>query len=136
MQFDREVDVLIVGTGNGALTSAVCLHQMGVKDLLVIEKSELIGGSSSRSGGGVWVPNNRYAKAAGVQDSREDALLYLKNTIPPEDVPQDLQTTYIDMAPKMVDFLHTHSRVRYWSLEHYPDYYTNLPGARTGHPGS
>lgn len=133
MQFDREVDVLIVGTGNGALTSAVCLHQMGVQDLLVIEKSELIGGSSSRSGGGVWVPNNRYAKAAGVQDSREDALLYLKNTIPPEDVPQDLQTTYIDMGPKMIDFLHTHSRVRYWSLEHYPDYYTNLPGSRTGH---
>ena len=45
MNFDRTVDTLIVGTGNGALTTAVCLHQMGVTDLLVIEKSDKIGGS-------------------------------------------------------------------------------------------
>ncbi len=133
MNFDRTVDTLIVGTGNGALTTAVCLHQMGVTDLLVIEKSDKIGGTSSRSGGGVWVPMNRYAQAAGAKDSREDALAYLAATIPPEDTPQELIDTYVDNAPKMVEFLHQHSRVRYISLEHYPDYYTDRAGARTGH---
>ncbi len=133
MNFDRTVDTLIVGTGNGALTAAVCLHQMGVTDLLVIEKSDKIGGTSARSGGGVWVPMNRYAQAAGAKDSREDALAYLAATIPPEDTPQALIDTYVDNAPKMVEFLHQHSRVRYISLEHYPDYYTDRAGARTGH---
>ncbi len=133
MLFDQTVDCLIVGTGNGALTAAICLHQMGVQDLLVIEKSDKIGGTSARSGGGVWVPMNRYAKAAGAKDSREDALAYLAATIPPEDTPQELIDAYVEHAPAMVDFLHEHSRVRYQSLEHYPDYYTDRTGARTGH---
>ena len=40
---------------------------------------------------------------------------------------------YLQHAPEMVDFLHEKTRVRYMSLEHYPDYYTDLPGAKPGH---
>ena len=38
MNWDREVDVLVVGTGNGGLTAAVCNWEMGTKDILIIEK--------------------------------------------------------------------------------------------------
>ena len=70
------------------MTSALCSYEMGAKDVLVIEKADKYGGTSSVSGGGVWIPNNRYAKAAGADDSAEEAKTYLKNTIPAEDVPE------------------------------------------------
>ena len=131
--WDYSVDVLVVGSGNGALTSALCCYEMGIKDVLVIEKAELYGGTSSVSGGGVWVPCNRYAMAAGADDSIEQAREYLHHTIPKDDVPQAMIDTYLNNAPKMIDFLHRHTRVRYQSLAHYPDYYSDKPGAKNGH---
>jgi len=139
MNWDKEVDILVVGSGNGALTAGVCSHDMSkaktgkAADILVIEKSDKVGGTSAISGGGVWVPNNRYAKAAGADDSFEDAFEYLDNTIPKDKVERDMLKTYLSNAPKMVDFLHENSRVRYESLGEYPDYFSNLPGAREGH---
>ena len=59
-EWEFEYDVVVVGSGNGALTSALCAHDGGAK-VLVIEKSSQLGGTSASSGGGVWIPNNRYA---------------------------------------------------------------------------
>ncbi len=132
-EFDREVDVLVVGTGNGGLTAAVCNWELGSKDVLIIEKADKVGGTSATSGGGIWIPVNHYAKEAGASDSPEDAKTYLINTLFGEDVPEELIDTYIENAPKMLRFLHDKSDVRYMSLEHYPDYYTNVDGAREGH---
>ncbi|WP_372748686.1 FAD-binding protein [Litorivivens sp.] len=132
-QWDHSVDVLVVGSGNGALTAALACYEMGTQDVLVIEKSDLVGGTSATSGGGVWIPCNRYAKAAGAQDSFEDAKKYLMSTIPEGDVPEEMIDTYLQVAPEMVDFMHERTHMRYESLEHYPDYYTNVEGSRTGH---
>lgn len=131
--WDHSVDVLVVGSGNGGLTAALSCYEMGTKDVLVIEKADLVGGTSATSGGGVWIPCNRYAKAAGAQDSFEDAKTYLKNTTPEGDVPEEMVDAYLRNGPKMVDFLHERTDVRYETLEHYPDYYTNVDGSRTGH---
>lgn len=131
--WDHAVDVLVAGSGNGGMTAAVCAHEMGAGDVLLIEKHDKFGGTSAISGGGVWVPCNRYARAAGAADSREDALRYLEATVPAESVPREMLETYVDNAPRMLDFLHERTRVRYVTLPQYPDYYSMLPGARTGH---
>ena len=44
--YDHEYDVIVVGSGNGALTSAICSHDGGAK-VLVIEKSNQFGGTSA-----------------------------------------------------------------------------------------
>ena len=131
--WDFSVDVLVVGSGNGGMTAALCNYEMGSKDVLVIEKSEKFGGCSAISGGGVWIPNNRYAKAEGADDSADDAMAYLDAVIPEGSVPKPLIETYLENGPKMVDFLHERTHVRYESLEHYPDYYSFAPGAKAGH---
>ena len=131
--YDREVDVLVVGTGNGGLTAAICNYEMGSPDVLIIEKSDKVGGTSATSGGGIWIPVNHYARACGAKDSAEDAKAYLMATLDGEDVPEELIDNYIENGPKMLQFLHDRSDVRYESLEHYPDYYTNAEGAREGH---
>ena len=133
MTWDREVDVLVVGTGNGALTSALCNWEMGSKDLLVVEKTDKVGGASASSGGGIWIPANHYAKACGAEDSIEDAKTYLMGTLFGEDVPEEMIDAYLENGPKMLKFLSDRTDVRYESLEHYPDYYTNYDGARAGH---
>lgn len=131
--FDHSVDVLVVGTGNGGFTSAVCNYEMGSKDVLVIEKSDKAGGTSATSGGGIWVPCSHYAKERGAEDSIEEARNYLRETLQGEDVPAELVDTYLENGPKMLRFLHDRTPVRYESLDHYPDYYTNVAGAKEGH---
>ncbi len=131
--WDHSVDVLVVGSGNGGLTAAVCSHEMGAGDVLVIEKSDMYGGTSAISGGGVWIPSNRYARAAGAEDSFDKAKTYLLNTTPAGQVPEHMVDAYLENGPKMVDFLHEHTQVRYVTLEHYPDYYSDQDGSMPGH---
>ena len=130
---DFPVDVLVVGSGNGALTAALCAYELGVRDVLVVEKSDRYGGTSATSGGGVWIPCNRYAREAGAQDSLTEASEYLQGTIPPGAVPAEMIDTYLREGPRMIDFLHERTRVRYQSLAHYPDYWSFFPGAKHGH---
>ena len=133
VKWDQEVDVLVVGTGNGALTAALCNWEMGTRDVLIIEKTDKVGGTSATSGGGIWIPVNHYAKACGAEDSPEDAKKYLMGTLFGEDVPEEMIDTYIEQSPRMLRFLADRTDVVYESLEHYPDYYTNFEGARAGH---
>ena len=130
---DVSVDVLVVGSGNGALTAALCAYEMGAKDVLVVEKSELFGGTSATSGGGIWIPCSRPAQEAGAKDSYAEALQYVQGSTPAGAVPLAMQETYLKEGPKMLDFLQARTRVRYESLAHYPDYWSNLPGAKHGH---
>ena len=132
MQWDDSVDVLVVGSGNGGLTAAVCLHEMGAGEVLTIEKGARFGGTSAYSGGGIWIPNNHYAQAAGAQDSMAEARDYLRHALPADTDPA-LVDAYLSNAPRMLKFLHERAAVRYVSLAHYPDYFSNLPGAKAGH---
>ncbi len=132
-KWDEEVDVVVVGSGNGALTAAVTAHDGGAQ-VLIVEKAPLFGGTSASSGGGVWIPNNRYAKAAGVQDSPQDARDYLEHVSPPGKIRPELLDAYVERGPEMIDYLHNNTNwVRYVSLEHYPDYFPEAPGGKTGH---
>ena len=130
---DVSVEVLVVGSGNGALTAALCAYEMGARDVLVVEKSALYGGTSATSGGGIWIPCSRPAQEAGAKDSYAEALQYVQGSTPAGAVPPGMQETYLKEGPKMLDFLQARTRVRYESLAHYPDYWSNLPGAKHGH---
>ena len=125
--------MLVVGSGNGGLTAALCNYEMGTKDVLVLEKANKIGGTSATSGGGIWIPCSHYSVEAGASDSLDEAREYLKASLGDADVPEELVEAYLVNGPKMLRFLHDRSDVRYESLDHYPDYYTNLSGSKTGH---
>lgn len=104
------------GPVTGGLTAALCSYEMGTRDVLVVEKSDLYGGTSSISGGGVWIPCNRYARAAGAEDSIDRARTYLRQLITEEEVPEYQLQAFLENGPKMVDFLHRRTRVRYVTL--------------------
>ena len=131
MEWDYEFDVVVVGSGNGALTAALCSHDGGAKTL-VIEKSSQFGGTSATSGGGVWIPNNRYAKAENVNDSDQDARNYINSVSPEGMIKDELIETYISEGPRMIDYLHENSQVKYRNLAHYPDYFPDNTGGKEG----
>ncbi|HQR02821.1 MAG: FAD-dependent oxidoreductase [Proteobacteria bacterium] len=133
MNWDTTVDVLIVGSGNGGLTAALCCYEMGAKNTLVIEKADKYGGTSSYSGGGIWIPCNQYAQAAGAQDSLQDASAYLHAVLPHERIDTSLIDVYLKTAPEMLSFLTERTQVKYRDLPMYPDYFSDAPGAKSGH---
>ena len=75
--WDREVDVVVMGSGGAALVAAITAHDKGSK-VLVLEKTHQIGGTTAFSGGVPWIPLNRYMKDAGIEDTRENALKYIR----------------------------------------------------------
>lgn len=130
-QFDQEVDVLVIGSGAGALTAAVAASVEGCKQVLVVEKSDQYGGTSAMSGGGIWIPNSHYARAEGVKDSSSEALQYLKAVIGDEVSEQRLQA-YVEKAPEMLEYMANNSRLAYETVP-YSDYYPEMPGGKEGY---
>lgn len=129
--WDEEFDVVVVGSGAGGMTAALCAAGEGLK-ALVIEKSEFYGGTSAVSGGGIWIPCNDDIEKNGGRDSYEAALGYVK-LLTEGEVPESRIAAYLQNAPEMVRHLARHFGVRFRSVPLYPDYYPNKPGGMDGH---
>lgn len=124
------VDVLVVGSGAGAMTAAICAHDAGLSVCLV-EKSGQFGGTSAVSGGGIWIPNNDKMKVAGIDDNEQDSLRYLKAATRGEVGESRLQA-YVRYAREMLAYMESRTHVKYNTVVTYADYYQALPGSRTG----
>jgi 3-oxosteroid 1-dehydrogenase len=132
-RFDREVDVLVVGSGAGGMTTALTADHEGLTTL-VIEKTEFFGGSTARSGGGAWVPNAPALLREGQRDDPEAVLAYLDRLIG-DRVPRVRRETYVREAPRMMEFLEHQGPYLaggfFW-IEGYSDYHPELGGHPLG----
>ena len=124
-----EYDVLVVGSGAGALTAAITAHDNG-GTVLVIEKSDMYGGTSATSGGGIWIPCNHLMAEHGETDSPEAALEYLKACVG-DNVSDSRLKSYVQNAPKMLKDMEDNSDVKFVSTP-YADYLTEKPGSKDG----
>ncbi|ATL65368.1 3-oxosteroid 1-dehydrogenase [Nocardia terpenica] len=123
---DREYDVVVVGSGAAGMTAALTAAHHGLR-AVIIEKAPHYGGSTARSGGGVWVPGNRALLASGRPDDREQARRYLYSIVG-DAVPRERIDTYIDRGPEAVDFVLEHTPLKLRWVPGYSDYYPEAPG--------
>jgi succinate dehydrogenase/fumarate reductase flavoprotein subunit len=130
MHFDLDTDVLVLGSGACGLTAAVAAADAGVR-VTLLERSDLIGGTSAVSGGIVWVPNNHLEPAAGIADSRAQALAYLES-LSLGVMDMELATAFVDRAPEMIRFLEARTQLRFHIAQNYPDYHPERPGGMPG----
>jgi succinate dehydrogenase/fumarate reductase flavoprotein subunit len=130
-KWDRVVDVMVVGSGGAALVAATLAHDGGA-EVLVVEKADLLGGTTAVSGGVMWLPGNHLMAATGVIDSREDAIAYITRLANGHEHDPALIETFVDTAPEMLSYLHEHTYVRMAVVPNFPDYYFayDVPGKR------
>lgn len=124
-------DVIVVGSGAGALTAALRANDLGMS-VLVIEKSDKFGGTSALSGGGIWIPMNPQIAGLGGEDNFEDAWTYV-TTATRNMVSTTRLRAYLDTGPVMLRWLAEATRLTFHALPRYPDYYPDLPGSRPGY---
>lgn len=125
--FDKTVDVLVIGSGGGGMTAALTAQAKGL-DTLVVEKSPQFGGSTALSGGGIWVPGAPSQKRAGYSPDADGVVDYLTQ-ITGGLVSAARLRQYVEQAPEMMDFLEKRSPwLEFVWKPGYADYYPELPG--------
>ena len=142
-ELSYEADVVVVGSGAAAFSAAITARSQG-SEVIMVEKASSPGGTTARSGGGYWIPNNRFMRAHGLQDPKDDAVRYMARYSYPQlynpnelhlGLPENeynLITTYYDKAPEACDFLAQIGALKSmisvgWSGQPAPDYQENMP---------
>ena len=127
-----QFDVVVVGSGAAALGAAATAAASGLSTLIV-EKSRYWGGTTSYSGGGIWIPANPLLVADGYPDSVEEGLIYLDEIV--GDVgpcsTRERRLAFLQNGPLAVSFLISEG-LRVQRTPRYPDYYPEKPGGKIG----
>jgi 3-oxosteroid 1-dehydrogenase len=120
-KWDREVDLVSIGSGGGGLAAAIAAHDHGLKSV-VIERSDEVGGVTAYSMGEVWIPGNHFARQLGLSDSTESGYRYVKS----------LSMGYGHDAAILNQSIHGPVALKYFAdaiglkmqvIRHFPDYY-------------
>ena len=121
----EDVDVVVVGAGTG-MFAALAAADRGMS-VLVVEKAAHVGGSTSLSGGGFWIPGNSILRDNGQQDDPERIRTYLRAATRGE-VEDERWQTHIDVGPEAVDLLRRATPLKFQFMKEYADYFPELPG--------
>ncbi|MFF2732610.1 FAD-dependent oxidoreductase [Streptomyces sp. NPDC058008] len=129
-EWDEEYDVIVVGSGGGALTGAYLAARAGL-DTVVVERTGRLGGTSSYSGGAMWLPGSPVQRRDGVPDSTESARTYLRALL--DDSAEAKLETFLAQAPALVERLEQDPALTF-TFQAFPDYYERpgrVPGGRS-----
>lgn len=143
-KWDREADIICVGSGAAALTAAVTSAALGNR-VLVLEKGPITGGTTRKSGGVFWIPNHYWLRQQGTDDRKADCMRYLCRMAYSERYRADSPTlgldppayalleAFYDNGCRMVDRLRELNALRIapfqmWQMKRSePDYQDHLP---------
>lgn len=132
---EQQFDVVVVGSGAGALLTAIRAADEGLS-ALVVEKADVVGGTSAVSGGGIWIPDNHDMARHGLRDSIDAAFRYVKSCATGL-ASDDRVLAYVETARQMARYLEQIG-VPYRAMPRYADYYPHIehamPGGRTMDP--
>lgn len=130
MAAEFECDVVVVGSGAAGLAAALAASADGAR-VIVLEKAHVLGGMTAMSAAGTWVPANHHMLAAGLSDSPEEALAYLRATAPPgwvEDEGELWEALAQNSAP-MLRFVEEKTPLVF-ELVNGPDPFAEAPGGK------
>ena len=94
-QWAMETDVICVGSGAASCSAAVTATHLG-DQVILLEKAPIFGGTTRRSGGVAWIPNNFTLKQHGQVDDEAKCLQYMARYAYPERYKPDSPTLGLD----------------------------------------
>lgn len=130
MDKQEEFDVVIAGSGAGGLSTAIKAASEGLS-VLVVEKADKFGGTTARSGGWIWIPNNSQGQREGVGDSLDKARTYLKVEAG-NHFDADRVEAFLTNGPKMLDWFEANTDVQFTLGSYFSDYHPEQPGGLEG----
>jgi succinate dehydrogenase/fumarate reductase flavoprotein subunit len=125
-----EVDIVVLGSGAAGLTAALTASLTGLR-AVVIEHEPVIGGTSARSSGTVWVPGSHYLPSSSANEDRDRAARYLEALVG-EKGESAMRDAFLENAPLMVADLDRHAGIEFRPYQAAPDYRQDCPGAAGG----
>jgi len=120
-------DVVVVGAGGAGLSAALYAAIDGARVLLV-ERTEYVGGTTAWSAGTTWVPGTHHAAQVNPADTLDQARRYLINAVG-ERTPAALRDAFLSQGAAAVAAVERHSEVRYRPYPKHPDYISDLGGS-------
>lgn len=129
VKWDLEADVVILGSGGAAMTAAIAAYDFGAKDVVILEKTGMVGGTTAMSGGMLWVPGNHHQIEAGIEENDEDVVTYL-DTLAPGALDPDTLMAFMENGPEMIRYFADKTPVRFRTFTDFPDYQPYVPGAK------
>ena len=127
--WDLEADVVVLGSGGAAMTAAIAAHDFGAGDVVILEKSGMVGGTTAMSGGMLWIPGNHHQLEAGITESDEDIVAYL-DALAPEQLDPETLGAFMENGPELIRYLADKTPVRFHAYADFPDYQPYMPGAK------
>jgi FAD binding domain len=120
-------DVIVVGSGVGGLSTALFAALRGAQ-VLIVESTEFVGGTSATSAGTVWIPCTQYSAQVNDSDTLAQAALYLDHAVGAR-APSALRQAFLSNGVSAVALLAQKTQVLFRPYAKHPDYISELPGS-------
>ena len=130
VRWDETFDVAVLGSGAGGMTAALVAALEGAR-VVLLEATARIGGTTARSSGTVWIPNNVHQRRLGGGDDLAAATAYLDALVGDLADPA-LRRAFLTAGPAMIEYLDARTDVRFRAYPASPDYRQDMPGAADG----
>lgn len=124
---EAEYDVVVIGAGGAGMAAALFAALDGARVLLV-ERTEFVGGTTAWSAGTTWVPGTHHAAKVNPADTLAEAERYLDNAIGTHS-PKALRQAFLDNGAAAVRRIEAETDVQYRPYPKHPDYISDLGGS-------
>ena len=120
-------DLVVIGAGGAGMAAALFAALEG-QQVLLVERTAHVGGTTAWSAGTCWVPGTREGAAVNPADTLAEAARYLDNAIG-EHSPRALRQAFLDHGAEAIAQLAARTEVKLRAYPRHPDYISDLEGS-------
>ena len=120
-------DLVVIGAGGAGMATALFAALEGASVLLV-ERTDCVGGTTAWSAGTSWLPGSKHAAKVNPGDTLADAARYLDNAVG-ERSAKAVREAFLRNTRAAVDEVENRTELKYRPYPKHPDYISDLDGS-------
>lgn len=120
-------DVIVLGAGAAGMAAAVFARLEG-QSVLLVERTEFLGGTSALSAATTWIPNSDHAGAVAAPEAEGLAETFLSGVVGNHG-DRAMLRAFLEAGPKAIRRLEAETAVKFRPYATHPDYEQTFAGA-------